>query len=476
MAKLLFLQNMDYEFVGSMYISSMVKKHGHECDLEIGHQLKDFEEVIQKFNPDIIAFSIMSGSHNWGRKIAKEVKKKYNITTLFGGAHPTFFPEFIKEEGVDYLIRGEGEESVLDILDAIDKNKCFKNTPNLSYIDNEGKTKHNSLRNLRKDMDEYPYPDRKLYHTLDKTQHRQVRNIITSRGCPFHCSFCFEDAMRALYKGKGKYVRIRDIDKVIEECLQLKRDTPVEVIYFADDVFGMNRSWLYEFLERYKKEVNLPFICLVRADLVAADRDYAFNLAKGGCQSVFFGVESGNEDLRNQVLKKKLDDNEIIKAAELLHEAGITFRTYNILGLPDETLEDAYSTVELNIKIKADYPWCSIFSPFPGTELADYSLQKGYLSPTFSVEELDKSFFLSSQLELPHKRELQNLQKFFQTAVLWPWTFPFIKRIIKLPPNFLFRAWFGIIYFLVYIRSEKRNFWETFKFAIKNYKHVLVKE
>lgn len=476
MAKLLFLQNMDYEFVGPMYISSMIKSHGHECELEIGHVVKDFDQIISDFKPDIVGFSIMSGSHNWARKIAKELKEKYDVITLFGGAHPTFFQDFIKEEGIDYLVRGEGEESTLEILDAIDKKEAFLHVPNLSYIDSEGKTKHNPLRNLRKDMDDYPYPDRQLYQTLDKKQHRQVRNVITSRGCPWHCSFCFEDAMRALYKGKGKYVRIRDIDKVLEECIKLKEETPVEVIYFADDVFGMNRSWLYEFLERYKAEVGLPFICLVRADLVAADRDYAFNLAKGGCQSVFFGVESGNEDLRNQILKKKLNDEQIIKAAEYLHEAGITFRTYNILGLPDETLEDAFSTVELNIKIKADYPWCSIFSPFPGTELSDYALQKGYLSPTFSVEELDKSFFLSSQLDLPHRKELQNLQKFFQTAVLWPWTFPMIRKIIKLPPNFLFRAWFGVIYFFVYIKSEKRNFWETLKFAVKNYKHVLVKE
>lgn len=476
MAKMLFLQNMDYEFVGPMYISAMVKSNGHECELEIGHKPEDFQEIIEKYNPDIIGFSVMSGSHNWARKMAIALKEKYNVTTLFGGAHPTFFQDFIREEGVDYLVRGEGEESMLDILNAIDNKTSFLNTPNLSYLDSEGKVKHNPLRNLQDNMDYYPYPDRHLYQTLDKNQERQVRNVITSRGCPFHCSFCFEDAMRALYKGKGKYVRIREIDEVIQECIELKKNTPVEVIYFADDVFGMNRSWLYEFLERYKEEVDLPFICLVRADLVAADREYAFNLAKGGCQSVFFGVESGNEDLRNQVLKKQLDDKQIITAAELLHEAGITFRTYNILGLPDETLEDAYSTVELNIKIKADYPWCSIFSPFPGTELSDYALQKGYLSPTFSVEELDKSFFLSSQLELPHKRELQNLQKFFQTAVLWPWTFPLIKKLIKLPPNFLFRAWFGFVYFRVYIRSEKRNFWETFKFAIKNYKHVLVKE
>jgi len=476
MAKMLFIQNMDYEFMGPMYISSMLKTHGHECDLVIGHKLEDFEEVIQNFSPDIIGFSIMSGSHSWARKVAGEIKKKFDIPTIFGGAHPTFFPEFIKEEGVDFMIRGEGEESMLDIMDALEKGESFRDVPNLSYIDPEGTLKHNPLRQLKKPNEEYPFPDRVLYHRLDSKMKREVRNIITSRGCPFHCSFCFEDAMRDLYKGKGKYVRIRDIDPVIQECIELKENTPTEVIYFADDVFGMNRSWLYEFLERYKKEVGLPFICLVRADLVAADEEYAFNLAKGGCQSVFFGVESGNEELRNQVLKKQLTDEQVLKAADLLHEAGITFRTYNIVGLPDETLQDAFSTVELNIKIQADYPWCSIFSPFPGTELSDYALAKGYLSPTFSVEELDKSFFMSSQLDLKHKRELQNLQKFFQTAVLWPWTFRFIKKLIKLRPNFFFRAWFGLIYFYVYTKSEKRSFWQTLKFAVRNYKHVLVKE
>lgn len=187
-------------------------------------------------------------------------------------------------------------------------------------------------------------------------------------------------------------------------------------------------------------------------------------------------MESGNEDLRNQVLKKQLTDDQIIKAADLLHKAGIKFRTYNILGLPDETLDDAFSTVELNIKIKADYPWCSLFSPFPGTELTDYAYTKGYLSPTFDFENLDKSFFLESKLSLPHIREMQNLQKFFQTAVLWPHSFLLIKKLIKLPPNIFFKIWFGLVYFLIYIRSEKRNFWSTFQFALKNYRHVLTRE
>uniref|UniRef100_UPI00404A64FB B12-binding domain-containing radical SAM protein n=1 Tax=Flavobacterium sp. TaxID=239 RepID=UPI00404A64FB len=475
MAKLLFLQNIDYEFLGPMYISSMLKNHGHECELVIGQTIEDFKEKIEKFQPDLVGFSVMSGNHYWGKKIAALVKEKYGIQNVFGGAHPTFFKDFIEESEIDYLVRGEGEETMKEIMDRIDKNESFKDIPNLSYSENNKKI-HNPLRNLSPNLDDYPFPDRSLYNDLNKFGDRKVRNVITSRGCPFHCTFCFEDAMRDMYKGKGKYVRIRGVDRAIEECKRLLAETNAEIIYFADDVFGMKKQWLYEFLEVYKKEVNVEFICLVRADIVASDDLYANKLAEAGCKSVFFGIESGNEQLRNKVLNKQLTDNQILKAAKLLHDAGIKFRTYNIVGLPDETLEDAFSTVELNIKIKADYPWCSIFSPFPGTELTDYAFNKGYLGKEFNYDSLDKSFFLETKLNIPHKREIENLQKFFQTAVIWPWTFYFIKFLIKLPPNFLFRAWFGFVYFIIYIKSEKRNFWETFKFALKNYKHILVKE
>lgn len=473
MARLLFLQNIDYEFLGPMYISAMVKQHGHDCELRIGQTLNDFRASLEQFKPDLVAFSIMSGSHGWAREMARQVKAHFNFRNIFGGAHPTFFPEFINEEGIDYLVRGEGEEAMLEILNQIDRQEDFENILNVSFK-KQGKAIHNPLRNLRGDVDDYPFPDRTLYRLPGKFEH--VRNVIASRGCPFHCSFCFEDAMRELYKSKGKYVRIREIAPVIAECKRLVAETDVRVIYFADDVFGMKKEWLYDFLEVYRREVNIPFICLVRADIVASDEQYARRLSDAGCRSVFFGVESGNEKLRNEVLVKQLTDKQIIRAATLLHGVGIKFRTYNIVGLPDETLQDALSTVEMNIRIKADYPWCSIFSPFPGTALTDYAFAKGYLSPTFEYEELSKSFFLDSQLQIPHIRPMQNLQKFFQTAVLWPWTFGLIKKLIHLPPNIFFRAWFGLVYFYVYVKSEQRSIISTLRFALKNYRHVLSKE
>jgi len=475
MARLLFLQNLEYEYLGPMYISSMIKQHGHDCQLAIGETIEDLSPVIDRFSPDLVGFSVMTGSHIWAKQMADKLKQEYNIKCIFGGAHPTFFPDYIKEKSVDLLVRGEGEEAMVEIMNCIDKGVSFDDIPNLCSKKN-GKIIYNDLRALRSDLDDYPMPDRHLYDVLEYRLDRSVRNVITSRGCPFHCTFCFEDTLRELYYGKGKYVRIRHFEKIIEECKKLKDESNIRLIYFADDVFGMSKKWLYEFLPIYKKEIGLEFICLVRADIVASDEEYAYRLAEGGCRSVFFGIESGNEELRNHVLKKKLTDEEIIKAADLLHKAGIKFRTYNIMGIPDETLLDAFSTVELNIKIKTDYPWCSVFSPFPGTELADYAIKKNILSDQFEYDHLSKSFFITSEINLPSINQIINLQKFFQTVVLWPWLFPLVKMLIRIRPNRLYTWWFGLIYFFIYVKSENRNFWATLRFAIKNFKHVLLKE
>lgn len=474
MAKLLFLQNLEYMFLGPMYISSLINSHSHSCRLALGNSFKDFSKIIKNFCPDVVGFSIMTGSHRWATELAKTIKRNYDVVTLFGGAHPTFFPEIINEEGVDIICRGEGEEATLELLNKIDARESLADIKNL-WIKENGKIHANEVRPLKTNLDAYPFPDRELYAQLKSRIDTAVKHIITSRGCPFHCSFCFEDSMRELYKDKGGYVRIRAIDKVIEELVTLKKYSGTKIIYFCDDVFGISKKWLYDFLEIYKREIDLPFICLVRADIVSSDEQYAYKLKGAGCESVFFGIESGSEHLRNAVLMKNLKDKEIYKAAQLLHRAGIKFRTYNIIGLPDETIKDAFKTLQMNIDIRADYPWCSIFSPFPGTALTNYAYEKGYLPCDFKTDTISKSFFLDSKLKLKNRKEFENLQKFFQTAVLFPYVLPLVKKLISFPPNIVFRLWFGLVYFYVYIKSEHRGAFKTFINALRNYKHVLLK-
>lgn len=474
MARLLFVQNLEYEFLGPMYIAAALRQAGHECRLAFGRTLTDVAGPLEAFRPDLVGFSVMSGSHRWAASLARDIKTTYGVQTILGGAHATFFPEVLEHDGIDMVLRGEGEDAAVELMEAIDRRRPLSTIANIWH--KNGRIVKNEVRPLRRDLDAYPFPDRHLYDELGGRFDRSVQNVITSRGCPWHCSFCFEDAMRELYAGKGKYVRLRGIDHVLEECRLLKQTQSVRTIYFADDVFGMSTQWLYEFLPRYRREVGLPFICLVRADIVAGNPEYAERLAAGGCASVFFGVESADEELRNRVLMKRLSTRQIELAARRLHDAKIPFRTYNIVGLPGETLEDALRTVELNVRLATDYPWCSVFSPMPGTALTEYAISTGELPAGFSPEELSRSFFTASKLRSPEIGKLENLQKFFQTAVLWPRTLPLIRRLVALPPNALFQAWFGIVYFLVYVRSERRSFWKTLLFGLRNWRHVLARE
>ncbi|HOD11803.1 MAG TPA: radical SAM protein [Candidatus Omnitrophota bacterium] len=473
MARLLFLQDLEFEFLGPACISSYLKKNGHEVRLSIGATLTDFQASIKDFQPDFIAFSVMSGSHLWALEMARAIKAEYSIKSIFGGPHPTHFPDLIEKDGVDIVIRGEGEDAILELLNCFDKKTDPCSIRNL-WVKENGQIYRNDVRALSEDLDRYPAPDRELYQILEKKIDFSVRHVITSRGCPYQCTFCFNEAMREIYRDKGKYVRFRNVASVIEECQELRDKYRTKIIFFSDDVFGLNMSWQKEFLSEYSSKVGLPFFCLVRADVLAKNAEYAALLAQSGCKMVSFGIESGDESLRNEVLKKNVSNNHILLAAESLHKAGIPFRTFNILGLPGETLSQALTTVQFNIDIKTDFPWCAVFMPFPGTKLTQQAIESGLLPADYNIDCLASSFFAASNLTRhPHIRELENLQKFFQTAVLLPWTFPFIKKLIHMKPNILFKLWFGFMYFLVYVRAERKDFLKMIWFSLKNFRRLL---
>lgn len=465
MVKITFLQNIMSEYPGVMCLSAVLKKHGHECDVVVSTKTSDYLTALHKDPPHIVGFSLMSGMQQWALDVAREIKREFpEMKIIFGGVHPTYFPDIIEEDGVDIICRGEGEYALLDILNALEEDADITTIPDL-WVKKDGIIHKNELRPLVENLDELPFMDRRLYYDKYKfLRNRTVKSFIVARGCPHECSFCFNHKLKKMYEGKGRYVRFRSVENIIEEIDQVRREYGLKRILFLADNMFINKKWALTFLKEYGLKVRIPYICVIRADVL--DEKIVKGLKESGCYTAWFGMESGNEEFRNIVLNKNITDAQIVEAARLLKKYGIKFRTFCMICLPGETVEQAYDTINLNIQVKTDYPWCSIYNPYSGTRLVEYAKEMGVLDEDFDIDSIDVSYYKKTILKSENIGELLNIQRFYQTAVLFPWTLPLIKKLVKLPPKFIFDLWFLFIYSIVHVKSEGHGFFESLKFGV----------
>lgn len=448
MAKIAFLQTIEYEYLGVTMLSAILKRAHHNTKLFFTFE-KNLIKDLKIFKPDIICFAIMTGQHEKPIKIIKEIRQdNINSLILLGGSHPTYFPKIIEEEGVDIIIKGEAENSLLEIANRLDKNKDIKNIPNTILKQNE-EIIENSMGKLIEDLDSLPFPDRTIYY--EKSEYLKSnphKAFVLSRGCPFQCTFCFEPTYNKLIKGNGKFFRQYSVERAVSEIKNVVSKYGAKTIRFSDDVFTFNQSYTQEFCKRYAKEIGLPFYCITRADCLNEETVKMLKLAN--CRALYFGIESGNDNIRNNLLKKNLSKKAIFSAATLLHKYNIKFGTFNVFGSPEETIDNAFETIDLNIKLKTDYPYSTIIQPYPQTELYEYAQKNNLLKENFSFNDIDSSYFHITILKNQYAKELENLHKFFWLAVKFPILKPIIKQLIKFPTNniydFIFKITFGLRY------------------------------
>lgn len=438
--RIAFLQNFWYEYLGVMSIAAVVKQKGHQPQVFINSWEKDLFQTVVQFRPDVIAFPVYSGSQKWVLETAQELKKKLGKLVVLGGPHATFFPEIIKEEGIDIVCRGEGEYPMAELLDALAKKENLEKIANL-WIKKGKRIIKNPVRPLISPLDRLPLLDRGLYYRYQILAKNPVKSFMVGRGCPFSCAFCHNYALLRIYKGKGDFVRYYSPQRVLQEIIQVKRKYSLKIVEFMDDTFISNKKWLLKFLPLYKEKIGLPFTCNIRGDLL--DQELAKNLASAGCVSVFMGVESGNERLRTKILRKMVTDEQLKRAASFLHQYHIRLAANNMVGLPGESLDEAIQTVKFNTEIKVDLPWCAIFQPYPGSQLADYCLKKGYVRKK-DFDKIGVSFLSRSILRTKDIKEIVNLQKLFHLGVWFPFLIPTIKILIKFPLTYLYDVIFLI--------------------------------
>ena len=354
---------------------------------------------------------------------------------MFGGNHVTHNPDIIeKNDWIDFVCRGEGEYATLELLEKIEQGKDLTNIKNI-WARLNGKIYKNDVRPLAH-PDELPFPDRELYYRYPLFLNNSVRRFIAGRGCPFQCTFCHNHLDIELYRGKGIWARKRSPSLVVEEIKQVKNKYKIKIVDFSpDDFFLSNRKWALELLELYSKEIKLPFVLNTRPETINAE--IAKALKKAGCRGVAISVESADDRLRNDVLKKYTKIDDIRKAIKYLKDQKLITKTYNMIGIPGETIEQAIKTLKLNMELKLTWARCSIISPYPNTNLWNTGIKDGCLDP-LSVDQFSDTYIDETLFKISNKNEFINLQRFFAICARFPFIFPLVKRLIKLPRNKIF--------------------------------------
>ena len=344
------------EQLGVSLLAALLRARGHEVGLAFSAALFDdryilhvprlatwFDDTaavvdsIVSQAPDIVAFSAITNTYRWMIEVAGRVKAlRPEVVVVFGGVHATAVPELVANEAaVDYVCVGEGERALLALVDAIAAGGPRRPIDNLVFRNGAGTLIQGPIAGFFADLDSLPFGDKRIWE--DYVRVGDLYMIMTSRGCPYRCTYChnsFSAKLPDAGRQRGKYCRRRSIEHVLAELEQARRRYRLHCVDFVDDIFTSDRGWLKQFLPRYRREIGVPFNCIAHAQHM--DEEVASWLGEAGCEWVQLGIQTVDDVYKREQLGRRETLAEIERAMSALSRHHIKVKADHIFGLPGE--------------------------------------------------------------------------------------------------------------------------------------------
>ena len=429
------------ESIAIEILSGRLKKDGHSISLAFDPGLFDDKqyldipilrkafvqkskllEEIDESSPDLLCFSVGTDNYRWACETAKKVKEKQNVPIIFGGMHVTAVPErVINNDFVDMICIGEGEEALCELAHSMERGIKNHGIQNIWFKEN-GHIIKNPVRSLIQDLDSLPYPDKELFE-----KHIPIHNgkymMITSRGCPFACTYCYNNVLRKnVYGSERKYVRQRSVESIIAELKVMKEKFSCKNVAFMDDCFTTNRRWFREFVSRYKEEISLPYSCMAYTGQI--DEEMGRLLKESGCNRMMFGIQTMDAKTREEILKRPFEtDKKIKNALRICDDFKIPYSLDHIFGIPFAKPEEHIKTAMYYSTTKAIRICCYALFYYPKTEITKDGLRAGILDE-MEVERIEEGnarlYVYGSSLGDDELKIFKALRNFYSILPLAP--------------------------------------------------------
>ena len=411
-------QHMPFPQLGLGYLAAVLEKNNYNVDVidcqALNIHYDEFKREISKRKPDIIGMTAITLTYKSALHIAELTKEIHpNCITVLGGPHATFWHEEALQEcpQLDVVVRREGEYTLLELVQKLEAGKSFYDVIGTTCRNN-GTIVKNPDRPYIENLDDLPYPARHLWPLEVLRKVEDVFYLTTSRGCTFWCDFC--EAVRMF----GRRYRMRSPKNVVNEIEFLNKTYGGTQFTFCDDAFTVDQVRTEELCDEImKRNLKIVWNCGTRVDMVT--KELLIKMKKAGCASVWFGIESGDQEVLDE-MHKGISTSQTLRTVNWVRELGLTPVPNVLLGFPGETKKTAWKTIKFAEKVSPDnLSFFNVATPLPGTPLYDRVKKNGWLKiADFNLYDCQTPLFETPTLSMEELGEIY--EKAFQSFYLRP--------------------------------------------------------